>query len=188
MQEGAVTRSLYLPPSSRWFSVSRLFSAGEWSESEGGGRQEVAAPLDLVPLHLRGGHILPLQQPALNTSHSRANPLELLAALDDDIAGLGSIFLDDGESVNTVEEGKFLQAEMEIKDNVLSMSVIHDGLGNQTSAGLYFERIVVLGFRREITAITVNGEDYTDWTFSDGGLFINNLSLQVNEDFSVVFV
>ena len=157
-----------------------------WSEAESLGTQEVEAPLDLIPLHLRGGHILPLQQPGLNTMKSRANPLELLAALDDDISGRGSIFLDDGESLATVAEGKFLQAEVELRDNILAMSVIQDG--HPASAGLYFERIVVLGFRREITAISVNGEDYTDWTFAEGGLFINNLSLQANEDFSIVFV
>ena len=181
-----MTRSLYLPPGSRWFAVSRFFSLGEWSEPESGGTQEVEAPLDLIPLHLRGGHILPLQQPGLNTRQSRANPLELLAGLDDDISARGSIFLDDGETIDTVAEGKFFQAEMELREDILSMSVIHNG--HPASADLYFERIVVLGFRREITVITVNGENYTDWTFSAGGLFINNLSLQVNEDFSIVFV
>ena len=180
-----MSRSLYLPPASRWFSVSRLFSLGTWAESEGG-RQEVEAGLDQLPLHLRGGHILPLQQPGLNTLTSRTNPLELLAALDDDISGRGSIFLDDGESLDTVEEGKFLYGELELKDDTLTMTVIHNG--HPASAGLYFERIVVLGLRREITAIRVNGQDYTDWTFSDGGLFINKLSLEVNEDFSIVFV
>ena len=170
-----MSRSLYLPPDSRWFSVSRLFSLAQWSEPDRGGSQEVTAPLDLIPLHLRGGHILPLQQPGLNTMKSRANPLEILAGLDDDISGRGAIFLDDGESLDTVAEGRFLQAELEIRDDILSMTVIHSG--HPASAGLYFERIVVLGLRREITAITVNGQDYTDWTFSDGGLFINNLSL-----------
>ena len=180
-----MSRSLYLPPASRWFSVSRLFSLGVWAESEVG-RQEVEAALDLIPLHLRGGNILPLQQPGLNTMTSRTNPLELLVALDDDISGRGSIFLDDGESLDTVAGGQFFYGELEMRDNILTMSVINNG--HPASAGLYFERIVVLGFRRQITAITVNGEDYTDWTFSDGGLFINKLSLPVKEDFSIVFV
>merc|ERR1712113_265188 len=116
----------------------------------------VEAGLDLLPLHLRGGHILPLQQPGLNTLTSRTNPLELLAALDDDISGRGSIFLDDGESPDTVEEGKFLYGELELKNDTLTMTVSHNG--HPASAGLYFERIVVLGLRREITAITVNGQ------------------------------
>ena len=180
-----MSRSLYLPPASRWFSVSRLFSLGLWSESESGS-QEVEAGLDLIPLHLRGGHILPLQQPGLNTLTSRTNPLELLAALDDDISARGEIFLDDGESLDTVAAGNFLYGELEMREDTLTMSVSHNG--HPASAGLYFERIVVLGFRREITSITVNGQDYTDWTFSDGGLFINKLSLQVSEDFSIVFV
>ena len=144
------------------------------------------APLEVIPLHLRGGHILPLQRPGLNTQQSRTNPLELLAGLDDDISARGAIFLDDGESLDTVANGQYFYGDLQIKDNLLTMSVVHNY--DLAVTGLHFERIVVLGFRAAITAITVNGDHYTDWTFSDGALTINNLSLQPNDNFEVLFL
>ena len=72
-----MTRAVYLPPGCRWYEVSHLLTRATWQEQEAG-QVTVAAPLDTLPLHLRGGHILPLQQPASNTATSRANPLELL--------------------------------------------------------------------------------------------------------------
>ena len=76
-QQGAVTRAVYLPPGCRWYEVSHLLTRATWQEQEAG-QVTVAAPLDTLPLHLRGVHILPLQQPASNTATSRTNPLELL--------------------------------------------------------------------------------------------------------------
>ena len=77
MQEGASSRTLYLPPESRWYDVSHLLTNGTWSESQAG-ELTVAAPLDTLPLHLRGGQVTPLQQPAVNTKISRNNPFEFL--------------------------------------------------------------------------------------------------------------
>ena len=79
-QQGAVTRAVYLPPGCRWYEVSHLLTRATWQEQEAG-QVTVAAPLDTLPLHLRGGHILPLQQPASNTATSRTNPLELLGII-----------------------------------------------------------------------------------------------------------
>ena len=117
---------------------------------------------------------------------SRTNPLELLAGLDDDISARGSIFLDDGETVDTVANGQYFLGDLQIRDNTLTMTVVHND--DLAVAGLHFERIVVLGFREPIRSIIVNGDDYTDWTFSDGALSINNLSLQVNDNFEILFL
>ena len=72
-----MSRELYLPPGSRWYDVSRLLTEGIWAESEVG-VVTMDTPLDLVPLHVRGGHVTPLQQPAVNTKISRSNPFEFL--------------------------------------------------------------------------------------------------------------
>ena len=57
--------------------MSRLLTEGIWAESEVG-VVRVNTPLDLVPLHVRGGQVTPLQQPAVNTKISRSNPFEFL--------------------------------------------------------------------------------------------------------------
>ena len=68
---------MYLPPGSRWYDVSRLLTEGVWAESAVG-VVRVDTPLDMLPLHVRGGQVTPLQQPAANTKISRSNPFEFL--------------------------------------------------------------------------------------------------------------
>ncbi|GME93485.1 unnamed protein product [Ambrosiozyma monospora] len=61
--------------------------------------QTLDAPLNGdVPLFVRGGFVLPLQDPAYTISESRENPFRLIAALDANGDASGDLFLDDGES------------------------------------------------------------------------------------------
>ena len=57
--------------------MSRLLTEGVWAESAVG-VVRVDTPLDMLPLHVRGGQVTPLQQPAANTKISRSNHFEFL--------------------------------------------------------------------------------------------------------------
>ncbi|KAK5136357.1 hypothetical protein LTR08_003483 [Meristemomyces frigidus] len=59
----------------------------------------LAAPLEHINVHVRGGSILPLQTPAYTTGETRSNPYSLLVALDGSGEASGSLYLDDGESL-----------------------------------------------------------------------------------------
>jgi alpha-glucosidase len=56
--------------------------------------------LDIIPLHYRGGSIVPTQAPALTTTASRANPFGADVALDESGAAEGWAYLDDGVTVS----------------------------------------------------------------------------------------
>lgn len=59
----------------------------------------MSAPLEHINVHVRGGSILALQQPRLTTRDTRGTPYGLLVALDDNGEATGSLYLDDGESL-----------------------------------------------------------------------------------------
>lgn len=59
----------------------------------------IDAPLGHIPVFIRGGYIVPTQEPDLTTSASRQNPWGLLVALDAKGSGTGTLYLDDGESL-----------------------------------------------------------------------------------------
>uniref|UniRef100_A0A8C3QE82 alpha-glucosidase n=1 Tax=Geospiza parvula TaxID=87175 RepID=A0A8C3QE82_GEOPR len=63
------------------------------------GYYTVYAPLDKIPLYIRGGYILPEQAPATTTTESRLNPFGLIIALDERGKASGSLFWDDGDSI-----------------------------------------------------------------------------------------
>jgi alpha-glucosidase len=60
----------------------------------------LAAPLGHIPVHIRGGHILATQPMAMVTRDARKQPWSLLVALGTEGSASGSLYLDDGESLN----------------------------------------------------------------------------------------
>ncbi|CAB1342335.1 unnamed protein product [Coregonus sp. 'balchen'] len=65
------------------------------------------APLDTINVHVREGHIIPQQEPALTTSASRSNPFLLTVALSAGGWAWGDLFWDDGDSLDTFQRGDY---------------------------------------------------------------------------------
>ena len=61
MRDAAKSRSVYFPAGCDWYD---LLSGEHYA---GGSRQEVAAPLDTIPVFVREGSVIPMAQPALST-------------------------------------------------------------------------------------------------------------------------
>ena len=53
-------------------------------------------------MYVRGGFIIPMQEPSLTTNESRKNPYSLIVALQTGSAS-GGLYLDDGETYNTTK-------------------------------------------------------------------------------------
>nr|XP_032653104.1 lysosomal alpha-glucosidase isoform X2 [Chelonoidis abingdonii] len=91
-------------PTETWYNLmagSVIHSKGQWVL--------LPAPLDTINVHVRAGHILPLQEPGLTTTESRKKGMTLVVALT--VAGVarGDLFWDDGESLLTFEKGDYTQ-------------------------------------------------------------------------------
>ena len=83
----------YFPKSSRWYD---WYSGVELLD---GPYKLLQAPLEHIPVHIRGGYIIPCQKPALTTHLSRLQPYYLIVALDHQFKAKGDIFIDDGMTV-----------------------------------------------------------------------------------------
>ncbi|EHB16913.1 Maltase-glucoamylase, intestinal [Heterocephalus glaber] len=108
-------------PRARWYDYSTESgheSTGVW--------EILKAPLDHINLHVRGGYILPWQEPAINTHFSRQNFMGLTVALDDDGKAEGQMFWDDGQSIDTYENGNYFLANFTAAENILHIQVIHN--------------------------------------------------------------
>lgn len=68
------------------------------------------APLGHIPLFLRGGHVIPVQEPAMVTRDARKTPWGVIVALSADGMAKGDLYLDDGESL--VQENGTLLVEV----------------------------------------------------------------------------
>ncbi|NXK12497.1 LYAG glucosidase, partial [Herpetotheres cachinnans] len=91
-------------PAGTWYSLageSTIHSKGQWIL--------LPAPLDTINVHVRAGHILPLQEPAFSTTESRKKGMALVVALTPDGFARGDLFWDDGESWQTFERGDYTE-------------------------------------------------------------------------------
>lgn len=88
-----------------WYSLQPLRAAPRENVT-------LAAPREHINVHVRGGSILPLQEPRLTTAEVRNTPFSLLVALDAHGEARGDLYLDDGESL-VPPATKIVQVRME---------------------------------------------------------------------------
>ncbi|NXP99766.1 MGA protein, partial [Vidua macroura] len=97
--------SVYFPEA-QWFDYYTVLPSA-WKKTY----VTVSAPLEKIPLYIRGGYILPQQAPATTTTESRLNPFGLIIALDEQGQASGSLFWDDGDSIDTIEKENYFLAK-----------------------------------------------------------------------------
>ncbi|OWF43597.1 Maltase-glucoamylase, intestinal [Mizuhopecten yessoensis] len=137
-------------PKGRWFSY---YDGEEVGHS--GAINTLDAPLSIINLHLRGGHIIPVQEPSNSTVYSRQRDFGLAVNFDAEFRADGHLFWDDGESPDTFNRGNYLMVHFNAtKGERLSITVIHDGYPEARS--LKVGMIELYGF------ISLPGEVYVD--------------------------
>ncbi|KAI5273968.1 putative Maltase-Glucoamylase 2 [Manis pentadactyla] len=149
-------------PRGRWYDYSMESvntSTGEW--------KTLQAPLDHINLHIRGGYILPCQEPAMNTHASRQNFMGLIVALDDNGKAEGQIFWDDGQSIDTYENGNYFLGNFTAAQNSLKIQTIHNKyLSDSSPLKVGYIKIWGIGsaFVTEVT-FTYDGEQFPETNF-----------------------
>nr|XP_006821912.1 PREDICTED: sucrase-isomaltase, intestinal-like [Saccoglossus kowalevskii] len=133
--------------------------------SERGSYVTLNAPSDYIPLHVRGGYIMPTQEPARSTVYSRVLPLGVIVALDDNDSAAGKIFWDDGDSIDTYENGEFFTADFSASSGELQGVITHDGYRGVDS--LVWGTVRVLGVATSVTSVSVNGAAHYDYSYNE---------------------
>lgn len=181
LEQGAVELAAYLPPAT-WYSLHNgqpFYSKGQFLL--------LPAPLDTINVHVREGHIIPQQEPALTTTASRNNPFFLIVALSAGGWARGDLFWDDGESVDTFEMQNycyviFTAGQSQVVSNPLKLNGALDSL---VLGGLQ-----VFGVPSPPRYILANGEKVRDFTYRTDTkvLAVTSLALPMSEVFTVQWV
>lgn len=167
---------VYLPHS-LWYdfySFQLVSAGGKWTG--------VNAPLDTIPLMLRGGFIIPTQAPEVTTSQSRKKPFDLLVSLNETENATGDLYWDDGDTVDAYLLSLYSYIKFEASSSMIQSAII-----NWSDDSLTLGDITVLGLNRPITAVTVNGYLHSDFTYNSikKVLFIRNLSFPLQNQFVI---
>ncbi|CAF1657624.1 unnamed protein product, partial [Adineta ricciae] len=76
-------------------------------------------PIEKINVHVRGGFIIPMQIPGSNLVYGRTNPLEFLVSLSQSGSASGSLFWDDGDSMDTIESKSYSYFEFNVTTSIL---------------------------------------------------------------------
>lgn len=184
--ENNYNKWVYLPTSERWYD----YYTGE--EKKTLGAITVPAPLDFIPLFLRGGSIIPHQQSAMNTVASRKRPMYLIVALDRQQNAEGNLFWDDGESIDTYKEENYNYIIFKYELTRLTIdpwTFKYPKMDNETK----LDRITIYGMNRQPSKIVLNNQDLppvTKWGFdtSKNVLLMKDLALSFSNIHKFIFV
>ncbi|XP_005624079.1 lysosomal alpha-glucosidase isoform X1 [Canis lupus familiaris] len=135
-----------LPPPPPAPLMSTIHSKGQWVT--------LPAPLDTINVHLRAGHIIPLQGPGLTTTESRKQPMALVAALGTNGEARGELFWDDGESLGVLERGAYTEVVFLARNDTIVNELVRV---TSEGAGLQLRKVTVLGVAAGPRQVLCNG-------------------------------
>ena len=119
---------------------------------QGHGSNVTLQNIDLthIPIHIRGGTVLPLRiQSTMTTNELRKKDFELVIAPDADGEAFGQLYYDDGESI--IPESSTL-VQFSFRDQNLSMSGKFD-----YPFGVNLSRVRILGVKQAPSNVLVDG-------------------------------
>jgi alpha-glucosidase len=130
--------------------------------------------LEKIPLFVRGGTIIAGQMAGITTAASRMNPFKLVSQLATNGTAYGYVYLDDGESVNSITDGFYSIIDFSISTSngvgLFKSNVVHNGFNGTTVT--FVSTLTVYGIDFHVASVAVNGvviDDYS-WNYRSNGV------------------
>ena len=149
VKEGQTSVDIWIPDDERYYD----YFTYERMKTEKGKHLTVSAPLESVPLLMRGGHIFPRRDiPRRSSAMMRFDDYTLVVTIGNDNVAEGELYVDDGDSFN-YENGQYIHRKFELSENLLS-SVDAEGRDpNSIKPGpwftamneVYIDKIIIVG-------------------------------------------
>ncbi|XP_077980434.1 lysosomal alpha-glucosidase-like [Glandiceps talaboti] len=153
LDQDTVTVNAYFPDDT-WYDF--YTGARVTSQSTQGKYIKLDAPMDKLNLHVRGGHILPLQEPNTTTTESRKNKFILLVALSLDGVANGELFWDDGETIGTFEKGTYISIKFSAVGNKITSQIVKNGYPDANK--MLLGSVNVFGVPKNPSSVIANGK------------------------------
>ena len=140
-------------------------------------------PFTRIPVHIKGGAILPLRaQSAMTTAALRKNDFEFIVAPSTQGEASGTLYIDDGESIIPPSS---TDVKLEFKNSEL---LVQGTFGYPT--GVNVSRVQFLGVSSQPQGVLVNGDDIHGSQYSYDSstkVLVVTIGLPFVEDLSVQF-
>ncbi|CDK24826.1 unnamed protein product [Kuraishia capsulata CBS 1993] len=184
VDEGATSVDVYLPDDELYYDFQTFIAL------HGQGFHTVEAPLEKIPVFIKGGHVVAMKQRYRRSSKlMKYDPYTLVIALSSKGSASGKLYIDDGETFDN-ELGDFVNVAFTFDGRKLSSSVT-GGLDQpfvQSLARVTVERIIFIGDLKPSKEIKVSqgGEQWVaQYESSEGAITIKNPQVKINSDWTV---
>ncbi|KAG2177631.1 hypothetical protein INT44_008145, partial [Umbelopsis vinacea] len=174
--------------------VHGYFPAGRWYDwythekvvdSDKGLYMKLEAPLNKIPVHVRGGSVVPTQAPYTTVHETSQGPMSVLIALDESNLAKGVIYHDDGKSIDV--SNSYTMAHMVAKETSLTITGIF-GYPH------ILDKITVLGTSKcnsAATSVLINGRPkygvQSAFDNPKGALTISGLDVLLSKNTSITW-
>nr|XP_026693555.1 LOW QUALITY PROTEIN: lysosomal alpha-glucosidase-like [Ciona intestinalis] len=147
--------------------------------------ETLSAPLNgSIPLHIRGGNIIPAQYPELNTVKSRKQPFILFVAPDNTGKACGQLYWDDGETLLGDGSIKHVAIDFVLLDNTLSSYASNF---NYTESMMVSD-ISIFGISTKPKSVTFNKKEIVKTEIVNGNTLRVEVSADLKENFELKWV
>ncbi len=177
LTQGATTVSGYVPTGAVWYD----FWTGASQQS---GSVTFNAPMEYLPVSVRGGVIFPMHVPAMTTAATRANPYTLLVALDAEGAAQGTLYNDDGQSLSVDAQSTLIN--FQVVAGTLTSTIVQ---ATQPVALPELTTITILGVDVFQRSVVVNGQNWSNYSYDSNNhiLVVQGLSIPITSPFTVTW-
>ncbi|KAL6849246.1 glucosidase II [Amphichorda felina] len=127
VQEGKETTDIWIPDDEVYYD----YFTYEVKKTQKGKHLTVSAPLDSIPLLMRGGHIFPRRDiPRRSAALMRFDDYTLVVSVSKDGDAEGELYVDDGDTFD-YEQGQYIHRKFTLAGNTLSST---DAEGRDTKS------------------------------------------------------
>ncbi|XP_053141818.1 neutral alpha-glucosidase C isoform X2 [Hemicordylus capensis] len=181
----ATTVSVFLPgPCEIWYDFRNFRCLASQ------GVLKIPVTLNNIPALQRGGTLIPLKTSVGKSTEWMTDvSYELRAALDHKESATGELYLDDGHSFQYLNQKQFLLRKFTFHQNVFSSRCADEN--GQFHTKCVVERIVILGFKKQPSSVTVSIGDGKDkivafaYDAKSSVLTLQKLSLNIGIDWEL---
>ncbi|NXU89451.1 LYAG glucosidase, partial [Xiphorhynchus elegans] len=153
-----------------------------YSVNSSGEMLKMSAPLEHLNLHVREGSILPTQKPGTTSEATRQNPLRLIVALSSSATAWGDLFWDDGESLDTFEQGSYSYLVFNVTQNVFTSTVLH---ASTETTKVTIGTLSIFGVQKPPSKVLLNGQEKPFSYLDNQVLTVSDLGISLSQGFSL---
>ncbi|KAK8803555.1 hypothetical protein WA158_001249 [Blastocystis sp. Blastoise] len=136
--------------------------------------------LDTIPLHVRGGSIFILQDPCETIFDTRRTNYTLSVYLDRKETAEGYLYMDQGETLDVVENGLYTHILYKATKNMLTITVNKNGYILEP----LLDSIIIRGVWDSITTFTINNITYPI-LFEDNNIMASHMNMNMNNNYTI---